>query len=64
MLAGQFAPQFPIALVEKDFAYVGQAAGDNPAAIPMAEAARKVFRQALAQGLGGDNITGVVKLFA
>jgi 3-hydroxyisobutyrate dehydrogenase-like beta-hydroxyacid dehydrogenase len=63
MLAGNFAPAFPIALVEKDFSYAtatGQAAG---AAMPLAEAARQTFANAIEKGLGEDNITGIVQLY-
>lgn len=63
MLAGDFAPQFPIELIEKDFGYTLQAAGSDAQA-PTIAAAREVFRQALRQGMGKDHMTGVVRLFA
>lgn len=62
MLKGDFAPQFPIELIEKDFAYTLQTAGSDAAA-PTIAAARGVFRAAIERGLGKDNMTGVVKLF-
>ncbi len=62
MLSGNFAPQFPIELIEKDFGYTLQAAGSDVAA-PTIAAARGVFRSAIERGLGKDNMTGVVKLF-
>jgi 3-hydroxyisobutyrate dehydrogenase len=62
MQAGNFAPQFPIDLIEKDFGYTLQAAGSDSAA-PTIAAARSVFRTAMERGFGQDNMTGVVKLF-
>ena len=62
MLAGQFAPQFPVELIEKDFGYVLREVS-GPAAAPTIAAARGVFQRAIESGLGGDNMTGVVRLF-
>lgn len=62
MLAGNFAPQFPVELIEKDFGYTLQTVGSDSAA-PTIAAARGVFRQAIERGFGKDNMTGVVKLF-
>jgi 3-hydroxyisobutyrate dehydrogenase len=63
MLAGNFAPQFPIELIEKDFDYVLREVR-GPEAAPTITAARGVFQRAIERGLGGDNMTGVVRLFA
>ncbi len=63
MLAGNFTPQFPVELIEKDFGYVLREVGD-PLAAPTIAAARSVFQRAIEHGLGGDNMTGVVRLFA
>ena len=57
MLAGSYAPQFPIALAEKDFGYV------EGAATPLATATRAVLQKAIAHGGAGDNITGVMRLY-
>jgi len=62
MLTGNFAPQFPVALIEKDFGYAVEAAGSADAA-PVLAAALGVFREAIARGLGEANMTGVVRLF-
>jgi len=62
MLAENFAPQFPVELIEKDFGYVIGAAG-SAAAAPTLAAARDVFRQAIARGFGADNMTCVARLF-
>lgn len=62
MLAGDFAPQFPVALVAKDFGYVLAAAG-TPDLAPTIAAAHRVFSQAEERGLGAEHLTSVVKLF-
>lgn len=63
MLNGQFAPQFPVELIAKDFSYTVDTAGSAQAA-PTIAAARDVFRQGIEQGLGALNMTSVVQLFA
>jgi 3-hydroxyisobutyrate dehydrogenase len=63
MLTGDFSPQFPVDLIEKDFNYTVQAAGSAEAA-PTIAAARDVFREAIGAGLGALNMTAVVKLVA
>jgi 3-hydroxyisobutyrate dehydrogenase len=63
MLAGTFAPLFPVDLIEKDFGYVLREIAD-PSAAPTIAAARGVFQRAIDQGLGDDNMTGVVRLFS
>jgi len=62
MLARNFAPQFPIDLAAKDFAYLLGEAARAGAAVPLATATARVLADAVAQGFGGDNITGVVQL--
>jgi 3-hydroxyisobutyrate dehydrogenase len=62
MLAGNFAPQFPVELIEKDFGYAIRVAG-SPEAAPTIAAARGVFGKAIERGLGGENMTSVVRLF-
>lgn len=63
MLAKNYAPQFPIELVAKDFRYAIETAGEAGTAVPMAEAARGVFTAGTAAGYGGDNISGVAQLY-
>ncbi len=61
MLGGNFAPLFPVELIEKDFGY---ALGvDATQTLPTLDAAREVFRAAIERGWGKDNMTGVVRLF-
>jgi 3-hydroxyisobutyrate dehydrogenase len=62
MLAGNFAPQFPVELIEKDFGYTLRGA-DSQSGAPTIAAARGVFRQAMERGFGADNMTAVVRLF-
>jgi 3-hydroxyisobutyrate dehydrogenase len=62
MLAGNFTPQFTTELVAKDFGYALAAAGDDAFA-PTLSAAHHVFNEAVARGLGDDNLTSVVRLF-
>jgi 3-hydroxyisobutyrate dehydrogenase-like beta-hydroxyacid dehydrogenase len=64
MLAGNFAPLFPISLASKDLDYVLTAAGQSRATLPVTSASRGVFAQALERDLGADNITAVARLYA
>jgi 3-hydroxyisobutyrate dehydrogenase-like beta-hydroxyacid dehydrogenase len=63
MLTNNHAPLFPIDLVEKDFRYVIQTAQAVDASIPASSAIQNIYQQAIANGYGGDNITGVAQLF-
>lgn len=63
MRQGDFRPQFPVELIEKDFGYAVAAAGSEGSA-PMLAAARSVFKRGIEHGLGGDNMTAVVRLFS
>lgn len=63
MTAGAFAPMFPVDLVRKDFGYVRAAARAAGAATPMADAAEGVLTHASANGMGADNLTGIVRLY-
>jgi 3-hydroxyisobutyrate dehydrogenase len=63
MVSQNHAPLFPINLVEKDFRYVNQTAQSLEATIPIANAAVDIYRMAIAQGYGDNNITGIVQLF-
>jgi len=63
MLAGKFAPLFPIELVEKDFGYVAAGADAVGAEVPVVDATQEVLKGAIAQGYGDDNITGLIQLY-
>jgi 3-hydroxyisobutyrate dehydrogenase len=62
MLANNFAAQFPVELIEKDFGYTEAVAGSSEA-VPTIAAARKVFQSAIAKGHARENMTSVVRLF-
>jgi 3-hydroxyisobutyrate dehydrogenase-like beta-hydroxyacid dehydrogenase len=61
--ARNFAPLFPIDLVVKDLNYALCQAGRNHLSVPMTTAAQELYRQARAKGHGGDNITGVARVY-
>jgi 3-hydroxyisobutyrate dehydrogenase len=61
MLARNFAPAFPVELVEKDLGYLADEA--PPDGAPMSTAARAVFERAMAAGFAAHNMTAVAKLY-
>lgn len=63
MVAGAYAPQFPLELVAKDFAYVRASVSEVDASTPLADAAGAVFSVAIARGLSNEQITAVRKLY-
>ncbi|MBX9859573.1 MAG: NAD(P)-dependent oxidoreductase [Sphingomonas sp.] len=63
MLAGAFAPMFPIDLVAKDFALAHNVSQQHCARTPMTDTAATVFNAALAAGLGTENLTAAAKLY-
>jgi 3-hydroxyisobutyrate dehydrogenase-like beta-hydroxyacid dehydrogenase len=63
MLSDAFPPLFPVDLVAKDLNYTAATAAGVGARMPMAEAAGTVFSDAIAAGLGADNLTVVARLY-
>lgn len=63
MLARNFAPMFPVELVEKDFGYALAAASDAGCALPLTHSTQAVLREALVKGLGEQNLTAVAQLY-
>jgi 3-hydroxyisobutyrate dehydrogenase len=63
MLAGNFAPMFPINLVKKDFEYFLQTAEQVQCRTPVIEAVHEVLARATQEGIGESNITGLAKLY-
>lgn len=59
----QYAPLFPIDLVEKDFCYAEDWAQRLDTKVTIIHTARSLYQQAQYQGLGADNINSVAKLF-
>ncbi len=62
MLSANFAPQFPVGLIEKDFRYALKVAGAAEK-VPAIATAHGVFQKAIAQGLAELNMTSVVTLY-
>lgn len=63
MLAGNYAPMFPIDLVAKDFRYAVAAGSAAGAEMPVTRSTGDVFGSAAERGHGSDNIAGVVQLY-
>lgn len=63
MLAGNFAPMFPIDLVAKDFSYIESTATAISADLPISKATAAAFGKAIASGLAAENITAIAKVY-
>ncbi len=63
MVAQQYAPMFPLSLVEKDFRYAVEHAALRGTSVPVSQAAHGVYARACEADLGEENIAGVVKLY-
>jgi len=63
MLAGDFRPQFPVALVVKDLGYIEAAASALGQQTPLSHSAGQVMRIAIERGFGEDSLTGIVRLY-
>lgn len=63
MLGDSFPPSFPIDLVAKDFGLLSDSATLCDCKVPVSQATGAVFQNGLDQGLGADNITGIVQLY-
>ncbi|MEO0395263.1 MAG: NAD(P)-dependent oxidoreductase [Cyanobacteria bacterium P01_A01_bin.137] len=63
MAAQNYAPLFPVDLVEKDFRYAQLFAQTVGAPVPTIEAVREVYQQAQQAGYGADNIAGIAQLY-
>lgn len=64
MIAGAWAPAFPIDLVAKDFRLLDQSASSVTAAIPLSVRTGEIYTKGVSDGIGGDNITGIAQLYA
>jgi len=64
MMSGNHAPLFPIELVEKDFRYKIATAQASNTEMPITQGTYEVYQRAIAAGLDGDNITGIIQLLA
>jgi 3-hydroxyisobutyrate dehydrogenase len=63
MLSSNFAPMFPVDLVEKDFGYAMDLGVAAVAQLPLTDSVRGVFQTAAKHGFGADNLTGVIRLY-
>lgn len=63
MIAGNFAPAFPIELVEKDLSYLLLGAQQAKPMLPLSHRAQRLFDEALRQGFGAENLSAVAKLY-
>ncbi len=63
MQSGDFSPLFPTELVEKGLGYASHAAAQCDSDVPLIEATRTVFANALSRGMGAENLTGLVRLY-
>jgi 3-hydroxyisobutyrate dehydrogenase len=63
MVAGDFAPRFTAALIAKDLRYAVGEAAENTSKVPMLQAARDIFNELCARGLGGENISAAIKAY-
>jgi 3-hydroxyisobutyrate dehydrogenase len=63
MLANQFAPLFPIELLEKDMQYVAMCAADSGAPIPICNETHSLLKAAQKAGFGNEQYTAIVKLY-
>lgn len=63
MVANQHAPLFPTQLAAKDLRYALAAAQSAGTELPMTIATQQVFRQAIDQGYGVQNLTAVAQLY-
>ena len=63
MVANNHAPLFPIELVAKDCRYALQTTPTVNATMPISRAIQSVYQDAIAQGYGSRNITGIMHLF-
>ena len=63
MHARDFAPLFPVALVEKDLRYALETAAAVGARLPSTAAAHAVVAEADARGHGGEHLSAVARVF-
>jgi 3-hydroxyisobutyrate dehydrogenase len=63
MVAGDFSPRFTSALLAKDLRYAAAEAAEDRAKVPVLLAARGIFDELCAEGLGGENISAAIKAY-
>jgi 3-hydroxyisobutyrate dehydrogenase len=63
MLAKNFAPMFPVEMVNKDFNYLLDAASRAGSSLPLTQSTHSVLGDALKRGLSEQNLTAVAQLY-
>ncbi len=63
MAREDYSPLFPVDLMEKDFGGIAAAAKDLGAEVPLSEATRKRYREAMEAGLSQENYPAVFRLY-
>jgi 3-hydroxyisobutyrate dehydrogenase len=63
MLAGNFAPMFPIDLVRKDFGYLIETGRSVTAELPISQCTHTVLENAIGHNLQNSNITALAQLY-
>ena len=63
MASGEFAPNFPVELVEKDLSYAEAHARAVGASVPVASGAREAFARAVREGFGLSDVAGVAQVY-
>ena len=63
MEPGDYSPNFPIELVEKDLRYFVRALRTEKAGSSYVEATRTIYEKAIEAGYGQDDITGIIQFF-
>ena len=61
--SGNYAPLFPINLVEKDLRYLERLGLSNNSQMSVVTAIRQIYQEAQQTGYGDDNISGVAQLY-
>jgi len=62
LLSGDYGSLAPIRLLAKDLGLVADAAREMGLPLPLAERARTLFDEAMAQGLGEEDVAAMIRL--
>jgi 3-hydroxyisobutyrate dehydrogenase-like beta-hydroxyacid dehydrogenase len=63
MVAGAFAPMFPLSLAAKDLRYATAQADAVGSTLPVTRAVSEVLQRGRAQGFSNENLTAIAKLY-
>ena len=62
LLSGEYGSLAPVRLLAKDLGLVEDAARDLGVALPLARRARALFDEAMARGLGEDDVAAMIRV--